>query len=258
MTWASDDLASVLVAPDREWSGYGQGILRSFNAETFANTVEYRGALLHDLPVLPGLDALGWVAGDIVLLMKWKPAGGRGVASYWIAGNPVIPGTGTGEKKVAVLRSNVASQIAREVIAAGIKPVAAAGAVTADHTNYQDKTDGPVVEDVEIGPAGLALVGVGCNMAISAIPSDGPRTGYMAYRVSGATTVVASDADAYQLGFGDGDTGNISSMQLRTMAWSVQSGLSEGLHTFTAQYRTGAAYPTPVPFDNRIMIVMGF
>lgn len=258
MSYASDDLAAVLVPPEREWSGYGQGILRSFNTDTFANTVEYRGALLHDLPVLPGLDALGWVAGDIVLLMKWKPAGGRGVASYWLAGNPVIPGTGTGEKKVAVLRSNVAREISAEIFADRIYSDEVTTSESTGSSSYTDlATTGPTVSDVEI-TSGRALVFVSGRIRAEQA-NNGDSESFMSFTVSGATSLSADDTRAastwIRLSNHAGGDNHTVDVAMRGTAQIPLEGLNEGLHTFQAKYRVDGVSSN---FGVRALTVIAF
>lgn len=93
MSFSNDDLAAIFSGQDREHTGYGQGILLSFDPNTFENTVDFRGATLTNLPVAVGIEALTFRPGDSVLLMKWTPTGG-GLSSYWIAGRPIVPGAG--------------------------------------------------------------------------------------------------------------------------------------------------------------------
>lgn len=259
MSFSSDDLASVLLAPDREFAGYGQGILRSWDADTFNNQVEYRGTILTDLPVMSGTDALSFQAGDVVLLMKWKPTG-KGLGSYWIAGRPVIPASGRAVEAIEFLTGTLALAVSAQVFASRMFLAEVSGlpgsSGSRNNVTYGALTGGgagPVVEDVPISAAGKALVAVGCQIACTMAAGD---WGYMSYSISGATSRSAVDENAYDMGV-LGDPALFVALRGRAMAMSIQTGLNEGAHTFTSLYRTENTNGS-VFFYNRSMLVIGF
>lgn len=87
----TDDLAPLLVPPPSAAVRYGQGKILTWDAETFANKVEWRGVTLTNVPVLAGVSALGYAPGDVVGLLGWAPSSG-GIGSWWIIGKLSIPG----------------------------------------------------------------------------------------------------------------------------------------------------------------------
>lgn len=263
MSFASDDLAAVLVQHGQEFVGFGQGVLRSINPATGANTVEYRGTILRDLPVLPGLDSFGWVAGDIVLLMKWRPAGSRGAVSYLIAGAPLVPASGAGEKRVDALRSGLVSSIIGElveqllvsdegqelaafVLGQRVRTETEAAGESTTSTSFTDlATVGPTVEDVPVSASGKAQVTLS-SILIGAGPSA-----QMSFTVSGATSLSASEQRMLSAG--------VTAGGLLTMTCSFVinlENLNEGLHTFEAKYRSSNG--DTVSFGDRTISVIGF
>lgn len=89
MTYSTDDLTDVFNDPDEpQFVGFGQATLIEWDSATYANTVNYRGALLEGLSVLA--HATGDIgSGDQILLMIWRPGGRKRSASYWIFGRVV-------------------------------------------------------------------------------------------------------------------------------------------------------------------------
>lgn len=80
-----EDLTELLQPPAAPDSGFRQGVIRSFNASTGANTVEVAGALLTDLPLLSGSESLEYAPGNVVVLLRLR-------SSWAILGRVVTPG----------------------------------------------------------------------------------------------------------------------------------------------------------------------
>src|SRR5690606_17814265 len=55
-------------------------------------TIEWRTVILEDIPVLSGVSALGYQAGDPVILLGWDAAGHKGAMAWFILGRLGIPG----------------------------------------------------------------------------------------------------------------------------------------------------------------------
>jgi hypothetical protein len=256
VTYPTDDLASVLLAPAREHTGYGQALIREWDSDTFENTVEYRGALLHDLPVLDRVGALTYQPGDVILLMKWNPTG-RGLASYWIAGSPVVPAAGRAEAAIAFLSSNLAKSISAQVFASQIHVAEVAGFATLEGDDtFGDLSDevGPTVANVTV-VSGVAVAMISARIQ-TVLPSGvGTTIGYMGVQVSGATSVSADIANSFRVGNGNtsGSTGRVD--DVRATAVYPLTGLNAGEHTFTAKYRTGPS-ANVVGFDSRALTVI--
>lgn len=269
MTFATDDLANVLIAPDREFAGYGMGILRAFDRTTFANTVEYRGARLHNLTVKDRIGALTYRAGDVVLLTKWRPTGG-GLASFWIDSAPVVPGEGRAEEAIEFLRGELAKQIVDDLVEellvspAGQELAAFVFAqrvhfdeivdtVNTASTSYVSLTGGPTVSDVPVSESGVAIVGVQARIPI-VNSSTANHIAYMGYNTSGATSVAPSDSRAKVTSHQLNDLSIIASISDQSMSWSILTGLTPGNHTFSARYRTDGGFTAT--YSARRIIVM--
>lgn len=265
MSYPSDDLATVLLAPNREFAGYGQGVLLQFDSATFSNAVDYRGTVLTDLPVMSGADALTYQPGDVVLLMKWKPSG-RGMGSYWIAGRPVVPASGNAEAAIGFLTTTLGSAVAKSVIANTIFVNDVGAVESTTSSTYTDlSTPGPTVSDVTITSTGNALVLVSANILLNNInaPSEANfNSGWASFTVSGATTVAASDANAVsrhiQLSTHNGANSHIINESVQTTKAIFLEGLNEGTHSFQMKYRRNSGGTEPVPFGVRTLVVVGF
>lgn len=80
-------------ASKHDW--HAQGVIKSWDVETFANTVTVDGVEFRDLPVASGVEALTYQPGDVVLVEKWFPGGRRGelgVGTAWIRGRVITLG----------------------------------------------------------------------------------------------------------------------------------------------------------------------
>lgn len=264
MSFSSDDLASVLIAPDREFAGYGQGILLDFDPETFANRVDYRGSQLVNLPVLDRVGALSYTAGEVVLLMKWRPAGGKGAGSYWIAGSPIIPGVGNAEEAVAFLSSNLAQQISAEVFAARTAADSVDLVENSTSSSILTFTDlatvGPTVE-VDISEAGKMYVFFSSVVQLNNVDGSASvnRQGTVSYDISGATTRAASLARSgeFQMNFASHNGTNPHVINTGATVGRVfaEEGLNPGTHTVQLKY-SATTTGINVNFSVRTLVVL--
>lgn len=73
----------------------GQGVLLTFDSETFENTVSFRGTTYVNMPLLTVTNAVDYEGGDIVVVEGWAPEGRLG--SWYIVGRVIIPPVQTSE-----------------------------------------------------------------------------------------------------------------------------------------------------------------
>lgn len=270
MTYASDDLTPQLAQQATGAMRHGTGRLLSFNPETFANTVEYRGVVLRNLPVLSGTDALSWRPGDVVALDRWDATGRQGAASYAIKGRYIVPGTGASERAVAFLRGELARQITLEVFGAAIHQQFVADSDSLSDTNdtWVDlSTSGPVVSGVTVGDTGRVLVFVGATITCNNNTDNNTLAqGAMSFEVTGATSQAP---DIFERSYRVSThifTSGTDTMEVNTGGNAVNgitvTGLNPGVHTFTAKYQaitSPLSPPTaPVHFSNRKLMVIPF
>ena len=199
---------------------YRQGVVVEFDPATLANRLLVGGAYLDDVPVLGVAEAASLAAGSVVGLMV--------VGSTWaIIGRIVTPGTVEATDAITLVSQRTKSD------------TIATSEATAS-TSYTDlATVGPTVTGVPIGVSGRAVVSVG---AVVGLLTGG--VAFMSFSISGATTAAADDTRAY-----------IVADNLITIGASKQvtvSGLTPGLHTFTAKYR--AVNETIAWFDRTITV----
>lgn len=249
MSFASDDLAQLFAAPQREHTGYGQGIIVTWNPETFENTISYRGSTLTNLPVMDRIGALTYKPGDVVLLMRWTPSGG-GMSSYWIAGSPVIPGAGRAEQAIAMMSTDLGRSVAAAVFADRIHADFAADEVEINTTSWVSATGGPTVSGVNVSETGVALVTIGARLAVGTSLNQF-EAGYMSFQVTGPTNVAPDFSRAIELSAIDLDAsiaiGGTPSRQV------VLTGLSPGVYSFSARY---SADPNMAVFSDRSLSVI--
>jgi len=267
VSFASDDLAQLFAAPQREHTGYGQGIIVTWNPETFENTISYRGSTLTNLPVMDRIGALTYKPGDVVLLMRWTPSGG-GMSSYWIAGSPVIPGAGRAEQAIASLRTDLARQVALSVFGEAIHVDTNDGLVSIGDQNSGNNwidlpgSPGPTVSNVEISESGRAWVFMTAQMEVQTHTTDAQIVlAAMSYEISGATSRAPSLLRALELQhtgqtIGDNDTNAVLATMTRA---HVATGLNPGVHTFRAKYTAlVAGSGQRVSFSQRELQVIPF
>ena len=255
--WASDDLASVIIRPDLEFAGWGQGVIEAWNPDTFENVIQYRGSQHENLPVASGVEALTYQPGDVVMLSRWQPTGGGATTLRIGAGGRVIvPGTGAAEKAVAFMRTALAERLSLEVIRARFhQQVGEHVQVTSSSFDDPDSGDPrPVISDVEI-VTGVAVVWLSGWFTNLNYPIDPPGSGelVMSVEVSGATFKSPSDAQATAVGrgFSGGDTRPSG----RVGSTLIFDDLNPGLHTFTAKYMVTSTMISGTVLDPRMVVL---
>lgn len=269
----SDDLSELITPHHSADSGptpalsseeparYGQGVILTWDPETFANTVQFRGTTLVNLPVMAGTDALTFVPGDRVGIMFWAPAGGSGV--YWILPRIIVPGSGAAAQAIAALTTDLGRAVAAAVFADRILSESDAAAGTRTSASFGDLTGadpGPIVADVEITEAGRALVMVTALVRGQVGTTAGASEGVMSVEVAGATTIAPDAVDSYlDSGIERGTASNTVTSYQRFTALGLIPDLNPGLHTFTARYAgfvSGGG--TAVQFTQRNLTVIAF
>ncbi|GAB3224093.1 hypothetical protein GCM10027447_12340 [Glycomyces halotolerans] len=256
----SDDLAPFMVPDDSPGVRYGQGKIISWNAETFANVIEWNGQKLQDLDVLAGVDALSWAPGMFVSLKGVDASGSRGVTQWVIEGRIIRPGSGSAEEIISFMRGSLARQISAEILGDRFDADYMPENATRTLTTYGDPDGidpGPVVADMEISEAGLAVVWLSA-MGGAQISGSGDfqQGGWMSVEVSGATSRPADDDRASFIDVFGGSTSGGFGINSTPGRAVVIEGLNEGAHTFTAKYRaedgTDGCF-----FYRRGMVVLG-
>lgn len=259
-SWATDDLAQVLIAPEREFAGFAQGVLREWDADRFANVVEVRGGTLTNLPVAAGVEALTYQAGDVLMLTRWKLRSGRGAATYWIGmgGRVIVPGTGAAEVAIAWMRGSLGKETSAAVFADRIHSADVSALEGTGSATYTDlATEGPTVSNVEI-VSGRALVFVSGRIRAQQ-SGNGDSETFMSFQVSGATSRSPDDSRAastwVRLSNHNGSLPHVTDIAMRGAAQILLAGLNEGQHTFQAKYRTTGA---DSGFAHRTLTVIAF
>jgi hypothetical protein len=111
-------------------------------------------------------------------------------------------------------------------------------------TSYTNlSTSGPAVS-ATVSSSGEALVTLTANMFNSSVL--GSQTCFMAFAVSGATTILPNDTQALAV------TSAAAADGAQVSATFLETGLTAGSNTFIAEYRTSASICT---FLNRNIIV---
>lgn len=111
-------------------------------------------------------------------------------------------------------------------------------------TTYTDlTTPGPTVSGLTTGTQALVVVSAKMQQNTASVND------YMAYAVSGATTIAATDQNALLLQFAGTTT------TIRASSVFLQTGLTAGSNTFTSKYRVSGGTGT---YDNRSMAVIPF
>src|SRR5690554_1845581 len=235
--WASDDLASVIIRPDLEFAGWGQGVIEAWNPDTFENVIQYRGSQHENLPVASGVEALTYQPGDVVMLSRWQPTGGGATTLRIGAGGRVIvPGTGAAEKVIAFMQSSLAKSLSAQIFADRIHTAIVTGIGSRDSETFGDLDDqsGPTVSNVEV-VSGKAIVLVSARIQathfMSSATNDG---GYVSVEVSGATSL--SPRAFGDLRLSVHDLTSDGGVWGRAIGSRVVEGLNPGLHTLTLKY----------------------
>lgn len=220
MTYPSDDLAPLLAEEPEPAARYSQGVIRAWDPATFENTIEWRGTLLQDVPVLSGADALTYQVGDVVSL---RGVGTGGTSTWAIDGRLITPGPGAGARTVGWMTTALARDLAAAVFADRIYTATVAASQSTTSTSWTNlATVGPTVSDVPI-TSGKAIV------LLSATVTAINETAHMSIAVSGATSVAPDYSRALSVD---------SSNYLTATRAVVLTGLTPGMHTFQARYAT--------------------
>lgn len=250
------DLAA-LVAPPTPFQGmrFSQGTIKSWDPETFENQIEWRGITLTNIPVLSGPDALTYQAGDVLALLGWNPTGGMG--SWWILGRVIVPGPGAGAAAIDFLTASLGAAIARAVIAEVIQVDTVIETGTTNIENQfvdlefaGNPNPGPSV-DIEVGPAGRAVVFVGAQIGVIEFGS-----GLMSFAGTGPETITAETITGAftSVNLPTGDDVRVGSMGLRLL-----TGLTPGIYTLTAKYRvSNQSFGGGISFANRTLLAIPF
>src|SRR5690554_1303503 len=226
---------------------YMQGTVVAWDPDTAENVVRIRGTDHTNVPLIDlGIGQRSIQAGDQVAIMSWSPNGGT--AAYFIMGRLVVPGT-TAAARSADALSTMASDVTQQLLTSPAGQDLAAFVIgqrmrsadvftpgTRNNTSYGNLTGGgtgPVVPDVPISEAGIAIVALTAQVQVQ---DNAGRSGYMSVEVSGASSVAANDGWAMIADIG-GTTGG-QNISPRTTAIHRFTGLNPGNHTFTGRYRT--------------------
>lgn len=274
----NSDIAPLLVPPPTSAVKFGQGTIISWNPETFANQVNWRGIPLRNLPVLAGTDALTFREGDTVGLLGWDAGGQSGAGSWWIIGRLIAPGAGAGAQVIDFMRTELVESLVDDIVAnlltspAGqelaafvlsqrVHVASAEPQVVTTSNTYQTLAGGPSISGVPISASGTAVVFSSATIQAwyDNIPSTTLRGGYMSFAVSGATSVAAVDANSVtnrnSVSVAMTATQVIIQTTPRASSVAVITGLNEGNHTFTAQYRK-EPINDDASFSNRSLAVI--
>lgn len=219
----SGDIAALLVQGFQQQAtgntdvGYHLGVVKSWDDATGINTVTVSGNDFSNLRVITAGPAVNIGAGDTVVILRYQ-------TSYFIMGKVAAPGAGAAIRAVSGF-------------------ISAAG--TTSSVPYADlPTFGPSVQ-AYVGSSGAVLVSLSAHFQL-----DASTYGYMSVAMTGANTAVAQDFRAAVrnlAGAPADDFGNSHSFMVQI------TGLTPGLTTFTAKYRSSGANAT---FINRSLIVI--
>lgn len=237
-----DDLVPAILGGRDQPHPYAQGVIQSWDPDTFENVVRVHGENLRNLPVKSSVEALTYKAGDTVILARW-PSSRRGMSSWWIDGRAVIPGTGRGEEAIAFMTTALGSAVARAVIGNSVYfgEVSGNADLSYPSSTFVDPDSGdpgPTVEDVPVTDSGRVIVTFGASINPH-FPDTSLASHAMGISVTGATTVPATTARETGPIVGTfGSDGTDGTLYIGDYSRSeLITGLNEGLHTFTAKYR---------------------
>lgn len=88
----TSDFAALFTPPPSRGVQFSQARVLTWDNETLANTLEWRGITIRDVPLVEGINALTIRPGDIVGILGWAPENAKGVGSWWILGKLSVPG----------------------------------------------------------------------------------------------------------------------------------------------------------------------
>jgi hypothetical protein len=253
--FGSDDLAAMIVPPDREWSGRALGTVKSWNPDTFENVISVRDTDIPDVPLQQPLLGLTLTPGAVVMVDIWKPRSRKGSAVYAISGQWLPVGAGAAAGAVAFMRGALAKEISAEVFGERVHGATVATQQGRSSATYGDlATVGPTVPDIPVSDVGTMMVWVGCSGAASSQTDGAGQFGYMSFAVSGATSVSPDDARSFHVGFFDFD--ELAAVTSRAVSAVLLTGLNPGLHTLTAKYRQSGSTDEAF-FSSRVLLAIG-
>lgn len=88
----TSDFAALFTPPPSRGVQFSQARVLTWDNETLANTLEWRGITIRDVPLVEGINALTIRPDDIVGILGWAPENAKGVGSWWILGKLSVPG----------------------------------------------------------------------------------------------------------------------------------------------------------------------
>jgi len=254
-----DDLARLIGPSPGEDIRLVQGVIKSWDPDTFENEVDVDGVIRRNLRVGSGIEALTYQPGDVVLVQQWFPGGRKGelgVGTSWIVGRILTPGTDAAEKAVAFMRTTLATSLSAQIFADRIHTAIVAGTGNRDSETFGDLDDqsGPTVSNVEV-VSGKAIVLVSARIQathfMSSATNDG---GYVSVEVSGATSL--SPRAFGDLRLSVHDLTSDGGVWVRATGSRVVEGLNPGLHTFTLKYAKLLSSSRSLGVSERELIVI--
>lgn len=271
----SSDLAPLLtaVASSEGQLRLGLGKILEWDSETLENKVSVHGTVFTNRPVLAGAAALTYQADDHVMMIGFDPGGQGGATNWGVLGRFITPGTEAGRQQVDFLRARIGREVARSVLGEAIKFANVFGSETlADTNSGNDYTDlgspaeeNPVITDINISKAGLALVIFGAQIRVDTHTTDAQIVeGRMSIEVSGATSISpGTGIRALEVGHTSQtiDTSDNNEETNASAATAVMLTLNEGAHKIAGKYAalvTDNPTQARVTFNNRFLIVIPF
>lgn len=237
--YRSEDIAPLLAATSGDPGALraAKGTVVTWNAATGTNTINLRGTLLTNLPIVASSSEVAQIQpGDQVVLHVF---GAGGWSTAYIVGRIVYPGT-----------PGAATALELQTKADNV----AAGEATTSTAYTNLVTAGPEVT-VTIGPTGRCMVTLDAWIQYSiGFSGNTVGGGMMAFRVDDGTTLAEDDSTALYSRLNAATAGNLTVEEGRSRTVIVE-GLPPGSRKFTARYRmvTGAA---SVAFSDRNLIVV--
>lgn len=243
MSYPSDDLAPLFGGGPAAGAGLSQGVIRAWDPDTFANTIDWNGTALTDVPVLNAADALTYRPGDVVNLIGT----GGPVGSWAILGRLVTPGTGRGQAAIDYMTNALARDLAAQVFADRIESATVQTSQSTSSTSFTNlATTGPTVT-LDITSSGIALVFLSADMLAAG------ETCHMSFQVSGASSVAPSFDRSLSMSSDAAVTG--SALGGSSSKIVPVTGLNPGTHTFQAKY--ASVNGNPAWFSKRSIVVIG-
>lgn len=251
---APNDLASLFAnppaGPSLNWR-FRQGKILAWDPATLENTVAVGGSTLTDLPVLGVAETATLAVGDVVAVAVIGDEQSH-TRTFCIVGQMVIPNTAAAFSALSFLSSRTftASVAANQNTTSG---------------SYGDLTTvGPTVPNVPIGPSSRCLVTISAGIQITINVPAGVQVngGDMSFQIldAGGNEVMApASIPAARIGLVTSATVGLTiddfvSVSQQYVITSAQ-GLTPGLHTFRAKYRSDDATLGAI-FGNRTITVV--